>query len=140
MIEFHDPLEAETVRVAGRTVPLAADFTTPLAFMLTAEDSRKMSIGRLLKPGEFTNTAQITRLQPYDPDKTVVLMIHGLASEPATWISIMNTLRADPDIRRNCQIWFYSYPSGWPDPYFLLPCSARSLTKCTGKYRCTNRW
>lgn len=116
-IAFEDPLAAETTRVNGRTLPLAADFTTPLAFMLQDDNSRQMSIGRLLKPEKFAGTAQITRLQAYDPDKTIVLCIHGLASEPSTWITMINQLRGDAEIRKRYQFWFYSYPSGWPYPH-----------------------
>jgi pimeloyl-ACP methyl ester carboxylesterase len=36
---------------------------------------------------------------------------------PATWAPMLNALRGDPDIRRNYQFWFYSYPSGYPYPY-----------------------
>ncbi len=116
-IEFLDPLGSETVSLDGRHVPLAADFTTPLAFMLETDKSLLMSFGRLLKPADFADTAQVTRLQPYDPDKTIVLCIHGLASEPSTWIPMINALRGDPEIRRHYQFWFYSYPSGWPFPH-----------------------
>ena len=35
---------------------------------------------------------------------------------PATWAPMINALRADPEIRRHYQIWFYSYPSGYPYP------------------------
>jgi pimeloyl-ACP methyl ester carboxylesterase len=36
---------------------------------------------------------------------------------PVTWVPMVNDLRGDPDFRRNYQIWFYSYPSGYPYPY-----------------------
>ena len=39
---------------------------------------------------------------------------------PASWIPMLNNLRADPDIRRNYQFWFYSYPSGYPYPYSAM--------------------
>jgi hypothetical protein len=29
---------------------------------------------------------------------------------------MLNSLRGDPEIRRNYQFWFYSYPSGYPYP------------------------
>lgn len=116
-ISFEDPLALENIRLEGRNLPLAADFTTPLAFMLEDHNSLRMGIGRLLKPGKFAETARITRLQPYDPDKTIVLCIHGLASEPATWIPMINALRGDAEIRQRYQFWFYSYPSGWPYPH-----------------------
>src|SRR5205823_7613169 len=57
------------------------------------------------------------RLQPYDPNKTIVLVIHGLMDSQATWTPMINALRGDPAIRRHYQFWFYSYPSGYPYPY-----------------------
>ena len=32
--ELHDPLRTESVEISGRTVPIEADLTTPLAYML----------------------------------------------------------------------------------------------------------
>ena len=62
----------------------------------------------------------MARLEPYDPNKTVLLVIHGLMDTPVTWVPMLNELRGDPYIRRNYQFWFYSYPSGYPYPYSAL--------------------
>ncbi len=117
VLSFADPLSTENVTACGHTFPLAADFTVPLAVMLARENPKKMEIARLFRPGEYAETAHITRLQPYDPNKTVVLVIHGLMDSPATWTPLLNTLRGDPEIRRRYQFWFYSYPSGYPYPH-----------------------
>jgi pimeloyl-ACP methyl ester carboxylesterase len=117
VVGFEDPLATERVSLAGRTFPLAADFTVPLAVMLASNDPKKMELARLLRPEKYAETARISRLQPYDPNKTVVLVVHGLMDAPATWTPLINTLRADEEIRRNYQFWFYSYPSGYPYPY-----------------------
>jgi len=116
-IAFEDPLAAETTTLHGRTFPLAADFTVPLAVMLASTNPKKLELARALRPGKYAETARIARLQPYDPDKTVVLFIHGLVDSQATWAPMLNSLRGDERIRRNCQFWFYSYPSGYPYPY-----------------------
>ena len=89
----------------------------PLAVMLAKENPKKLELTRLLRPAKYAETARIARLQPYDPNKTVVLVIHGLMDSPATWTPMLNALRGDPEIRRNYQFWFYSYPSGYPYPY-----------------------
>src|SRR5205085_11229105 len=73
ILSFEDPLATETVTVDGRTFPLAADFTVPLAVMLDSTDPDKHAFAQLLDPGKFANTAAIQRLQPYDPKKTIVL-------------------------------------------------------------------
>jgi pimeloyl-ACP methyl ester carboxylesterase len=116
-IAFEDPLATETVTVNGRTYPLAADFTVPIAVMLASTNPEKMGLSRLLQPEKYADTARIARLQPYDPNKTVVLVVHGLNSSPATYTPLINSLRADESIRKNYQFWFYSYPSGYPYPH-----------------------
>ena len=117
VLSFEDPLAEETIQMGGYTYPLAADFTVPLAVMLASTDPKKFELTRLLNPAKYAETARISRLQPYDPNKAVVLVIHGLMDSPATWTPMLNRLRGDEDIRRNYQFWFYSYPSGYPYPY-----------------------
>jgi len=117
VLSFEDPLEEETVRVDGQIFPLAADFTVPLAVMLASTNPKKFERARLLNPGKYAETARISRLQPYDPNKIVVLVIHGLMDTPATWTPMLNRLRGYEEIRRNYQFWFYNYPSGYPYPY-----------------------
>jgi len=117
VLSFEDPLATETVTFNGRTAPLAADFTVPLAMMLQESDPKKHEFSRLLNPEKYARTAAIERLQPYDPGKTVVLVIHGLMDSQATWTPMINKLRGDPVIRKHYQFWFYSYPTGYPFPY-----------------------
>ena len=117
IVSFEDPLAVEEVTFAGHTHALAADFTVPLAVMLASTQARKFEIMRMLNPAKYAETARIARLQPYDPDKMVLLVIHGLMDSQATWTPLINTLRGDPQIRKNFQFWFYSYPSGYPYPH-----------------------
>ena len=116
-VSFNDPLAEETVEVEGRSYPLAADFTTPVAVLLASTKPEKMGLARLINPEKYADTARVARLQPYDPDKTVVLVIHGLNSAPPTYTPMINALRVDENIRKHYQFWFYSYPSGYPYPH-----------------------
>lgn len=117
VLQFYDPLDSETASFHGHAVPLAADFTVPLAVMLQETDPGKHELWRVLNPEKYAHTARIERLQPYNPNKTVVLVIHGLKDSQATWTPMINKLRGDPVIRKHYQFWFYSYPSGYPFPY-----------------------
>jgi pimeloyl-ACP methyl ester carboxylesterase len=117
VLSLEDPLAVETVRVDGLIFPLAADFTVPLAVMLASTNPKKLDLTHLLNPAKYAKTARISRLEPYDPNKIVVLVIHGLMGSPATWMPMLNRLRGYEEIRRNYQFWFYSYPSGYPYPY-----------------------
>src|SRR5881394_311719 len=115
-----DPLATETARVEGHSYPIAANFTASLALVLAHEKPQRLGLVRLLRPEEYAATARVARTEPYNPNKAVVLVIHGLMDTPATWVPMLNDLRGDKDIRRNYQFWFYSYPSGYPYPYSAL--------------------
>ena len=117
VLSFEDPLAVETIQMDGHRYALAGDFTVPLAVLLASSDPKKLELSRLLNPAKYAETARISRLQPYDPNKAVVLVIHGLMDSPATWTPMLNSLRGDADIRQNYQFWFYSYPSGYASPY-----------------------
>src|SRR5207248_3802880 len=120
IISINDPLAAESVRVDGHSYPLAADFTASYAMLLAREKPQKLGLVRLLRPQEYAATARVARMEPYNPNKTVVLVVHGLMDTPATWVPLINDLRSDKYIRHNYQFWFYSYPSGYPYPYSAL--------------------
>src|SRR5437773_7459656 len=120
VISIHDPLATENVRVDGHTYPLAANFTAAYALQLAREKPQKLGLARLLRPQEYAATARIIRFEPYIPNKTVLLVIHGLMDTPVTWVPMLNDLRGDVDFRRNYQIWFYSYPSCYPYPYSAM--------------------
>jgi len=117
IISINDPLAAESVRVDGHSYPLAANFTASYAMLLAREKPQKLGFARLLRPQEYAATARVARLEPYNPNKTVLLVIHGLMDTPVKWVPMVNDFRGDPDFRRNYQVWFYSYPSGYPYPY-----------------------
>ena len=119
-IEFMDPLAVETANVLGRSLPSAADFTAPLALGLARERPERLGLRAMLVPEKFAEKARLTRLQPYDPKKIPVLFVHGLQDTMATWAPMVNALRADPVLRRNYQLWVFSYPSGYMVPYSAL--------------------
>src|SRR5437773_1118744 len=97
--------------------PLGADLPASYATLLAREKPQQLALARMLRPQEYAATARVARLEPYNPNKTVLLVIHGLMDTPATWVPMLNDLRGDKDMRRNYQFWFYSYPSGYPYPY-----------------------
>ncbi len=117
VLSLEYPLRTETVSVGRREFPLAADYTAPLATMLVEMQPEELGMPRLLHPDKFAATTRISRLEPFDPDKAVVLVVHGLMSSPATWVPLINHLQADEDVRRNYQFWLFSYPSGYPYSY-----------------------
>jgi pimeloyl-ACP methyl ester carboxylesterase len=119
-IEFIDPLATETVNISGRTLPAHADFTAPIALGLSGEHPEKVGMPAMLNPEKFAGKERLIQVQPYDPNKIPVLFVHGLKSTPVTWTPMISALWADPVVRRNYQVWVFSYPSGFPIPYSAL--------------------
>src|SRR6185437_8867600 len=68
--------------------------------------------------------AQLVMLAPYQPGKIPVVFVHGLLSDPTTWITLGNSLNSQPWFRERYQVWAFRYPSGVP---FLI--SAATLRR-----------
>ena len=116
-LDFSLPFQTERVSLGGNEFPLAADFTAPVAVGLVRERPEKLGFARMTHPEKFADTARLTRLQMYDPNRIPVIFVHGLQDTPASWTPMINALFEDPDIRRRYQFWVFSYPSGYPYPY-----------------------
>ena len=59
-----------------------------------------------------SNATGLYLLQPYQPGRVPLILIHGLASDALTWDETVAALNANPDITARYQIWLYQYPTG----------------------------
>jgi triacylglycerol esterase/lipase EstA (alpha/beta hydrolase family) len=100
--------------VAGRERKLAADFSAPLAMTIAKGRNRVLDLVSLFRPLENLDRMGLYQLQPFDPDKTPVVFVHGLMLRPESWRVAVNQLFDDPLIRKNYQFWFFLYPTGLP--------------------------
>ncbi|TVQ55540.1 MAG: alpha/beta hydrolase [Phycisphaerales bacterium] len=117
-LTFYDPVQTPFVSVAGRCIPLEADFTAPLVHTL-ARDRTLQQAGRggLIDTERWEDISGLYMLEPFDPDRVPVVFIHGLRSSPMIWREMVNDLMGDPEIRAQYQFWFYLYPTGTPFAY-----------------------
>jgi hypothetical protein len=120
-LELYDPARVATVRVAGRPIGLAGDLSAPWALTLLDPNRTRVEYGGFFRPEETTDVTGLYMLQPYQPGKVPVVMVHGLISGPWTWTDVINELRADPVLRERYQLWVFRYPTGGP----LLHAAAR---------------
>jgi pimeloyl-ACP methyl ester carboxylesterase len=116
-IDLLCPLQNDEVTVDGETLPLAADFSVPWAALL--ERSGSLSLSRY---GDFIDKTpdrepRLYLMEPYDPDKVPLIMIHGLLDTPLVWAQLSNELWADGEIRSRYQIWHYLYNTSAPALY-----------------------
>ena len=113
---FHTREYEELEQEDGRKIPLALDFSTPLAYM----SQRPLPLGFLsymLKPAEADPMEGLYLLEPCREDRIPVVLVHGLMSNTRTWLQLLNTLQSDPVLRRYYQFWGFTYSSGNPVLY-----------------------
>jgi len=122
MLELYDPLARTHIDVEGHRVALESDLTTPLAYFLSNPSLQALGTVGLLRPEELLKMRPdrpdpimgLYMLQPYEPGKIPVVMVHGLWSSPMTWMEMFNDLRSSQEVRDHYQVWFYLYPTGQP--------------------------
>jgi pimeloyl-ACP methyl ester carboxylesterase len=113
-LDLYNPLVTESVDVAGQTVPLESDLTTPLAYFLSRGHLDSLGLTGFLHADQLADRAGLYLVEPYQRGKIPVVLIHGFMSSPATWAPLYNDLLADVDVRKKYQFWFYLYPTGTP--------------------------
>jgi pimeloyl-ACP methyl ester carboxylesterase len=111
---FHRTRIDDDALVDGRRVKLAADFSAPLAYMLSRGRNRNIDIGALIWSDKNFRHTGLFQFHRYDPGKIPVVFVHGLLSRPETWVPAVNELMADEKVRERYQFWFFLYPTGLP--------------------------
>ncbi len=111
-VQLVNPRATTTVDAPGGRTTLAADYTAPIAKVFDGLNDLALGIRGLLFVGDQMKLAGLYLLEPYDPDRIPVLMVHGLSSSPLIWRNLINDLQIDPVIRKNYQFWVVYYPSG----------------------------
>lgn len=113
-LEIYDPYQVSEVTLHGQQVPLAANFTAGYALWLARSNFSRQSLRSLFGGKGSIDRPHLFMMQPYDPNRRVLLMIHGLASSPEAWVNVANELMRDDEIRRDFQIWQFYYPTNMP--------------------------
>jgi len=113
VLELHSTIDEPLVTVGNLTVPLEADLTTPRAYTLNQSFAWSAQRLQFLSPDRGLKS-QLILMEPYAPGRIPVVFVHGTFSSPVWWAEMFNTLEADPEIRKRCQIWMYLYSSSQP--------------------------
>ena len=113
-IHLYNPYRSETVKLLGNTYPLAANFSAGYGLWLAENQLNGVGYLNLLTHQKQAALPKLFMLEPYDPNKRVIIMIHGLASSPATWVNLTNDIFNDDTLRENYQVWQIFYPTNLP--------------------------
>ncbi|MGK5055755.1 esterase/lipase family protein [Janthinobacterium sp. LB2P49] len=114
LVMLVDPTRSESTRMAGQELPVAANFTAGYGLWLARSGFGVQALRTLFGRADGISRPQVHLMQPYDPNKRTIVMLHGLASSPEAWINVANELMGDEQLRRRYQIWQVYYPSNAP--------------------------
>ncbi|WP_350226805.1 alpha/beta fold hydrolase [Variovorax sp. efr-133-TYG-130] len=115
-IVVFDPYRTSTVQLGGQDIPLAANFTSGYGLWLARSDFALQALRSLFGSADGLTRPRIYLMQPYDPNRRTIIMLHGLASSPEAWINVANEVLGDETLRRSYQVWQVYYPTNAPLP------------------------
>jgi pimeloyl-ACP methyl ester carboxylesterase len=113
-LTVHDPYVESAIMLRGQRVPLAANFTAGYGVWLARAKFNKQSLRSLLGREGGIDRPHVYLMQPYDPNRRIIVMLHGLASSPEAWVELANEILGDEALRQHYQIWQVYYPTNMP--------------------------
>ncbi|QDS88381.1 Alpha/beta hydrolase family protein [Rosistilla ulvae] len=117
-----DRFRAATMRLVN---PLGGDLPEPcdgiakspaMPLYYARQNSQYSPVVAFMGGDNGVDRPELKFLEPYQPDKIPLLLVHGLLSNPATFLEVADAVRADPVLSRRYQIWVFRYPTG--DDFF----------------------
>ena len=112
VLELHDSVHVTDVAYQNQHWRLKRDTSAPLGIALNEFHHHKYK--SFLLPGKADEDAGLRMIEPYQPGKIPLVLVHGLLSDRATWVDLANDLRSSPWFNEHYQIWFFQYETGQP--------------------------
>ena len=100
VVAAYDPYQNAQVDVHEQDVPLAANFTAGYGLWLARSGFARQSFRSCFGSERGIDHPHLYLMQPYDPNKRILLMVHGLASSPEAWVNVANELMGDEELRQ----------------------------------------
>ncbi len=87
-LQAFDPYRVRQADMGNTAVPLAGNFSSGYGLLARSgfDQARRTLVG--LSNGIVKPTIYL--MQPYDPNRRTIVMLHGLASSPEAWINVAN--------------------------------------------------
>lgn len=114
LFEVYSPESTERVDLHGEEVPLAGNFTAAYGIWLAQSGFATQSLRTLFGLSEGIGAPHMYLMQPWDPNRRIIFMLHGLGSSPEAWVNVANEIMGDPELRRHFQVWQVYYPTNAP--------------------------
>lgn len=113
-IKVYDPYSVDKVNVAGHPYSLAANFSAPYGLWLAENNLGAAAYLTLIDRAQHLTMPHLYMLEPYNPNKKIIVLVHGLASSPEAWIAVTNDIMGDAVLREHYQVWQVFYSTNMP--------------------------
>ena len=113
-IKVYDPYRIDKVNIAGQSYSLAANFSAPYGLWLAENNLGAAAYLTLIDRDQRLTMPHLYMLEPYNPNKRIIVLVHGLASSPEAWIGVTNDIMGDPILREHYQVWQVFYSTNMP--------------------------
>ena len=113
-IKVYDPYSVDKVNVAGQPYSLAANFSAPYGLWLAENNLGAAAYLTLIDREQHLTMPHLYMLEPYNPNKKIIVLVHGLASSPEAWIAVTNDIMGDAVLREHYQVWQVFYSTNMP--------------------------
>lgn len=114
VVKVHDPYRYDRIEIEHGSYPLAANFSAPYGLWLAQNNLGKSAYLSLIDRDQNLAMPHLYMLEPFNPNKKVIVLIHGLASSPEAWIRLTNDIMGDPVLREHYQVWQVFYSTNMP--------------------------
>ncbi len=115
-VRLLDPDKVESTTLAGKPRGLAADYSATYGSYRSINETW-IGFLNMARGQHMRGSSGLLFADPYNSKKIPVLLVHGLLATSYTWRNVVNSLTADPRIRRHYQFWVFSYSTGNPIAY-----------------------
>ncbi len=113
-LKIYDPYLIENIKVADKDYPLAANFSAPYGLWLAENNLGAAAYLTLIDRDQRLTMPHLYMLEPFNPKKKVIVLVHGLASSPEAWIRLTNDIMGDQVLREHYQVWQVFYSTNMP--------------------------
>ncbi|MHA3079465.1 esterase/lipase family protein [Acinetobacter sp. ANC 5502] len=114
VVKIHDPYRYDKISIEHNAYPLAANFSVPYGLWLAQNNLGKSAYLSLIDRDKNIVMPHLYMLEPFNPNKKVIVLIHGLASSPEAWVRLTNDIMSDPVLREHYQVWQVFYSTNMP--------------------------
>jgi len=114
LFDVYSPEATERVELHGEQVPLAGNFTAAYGLWLAQSGFATQSLRTLFGLSEGIGAPHMYLMQPWDPNRRIIFMLHGLGSSPEAWVNVANEILGDAELRKHFQVWQVYYPTNAP--------------------------